>query len=447
MKSEVYTSTRLAKGIAFALALGSAGSALAQSAVSAEALTKLDIRVEALETKAQESGFSGLKISGVADPVYLWTSHNGGSFNFLNSYDENSATDTFSYANSSFGRVMVNLEKTMESGTVWSLKLNARKGYNGIIDEAKVTVPLSDSTHFFAGQIGDWSGYEYADANVNQLITHNTHFDFLMPSYYTGAGFDFTSGNFVGKILLGNIDRPAGTKEGQDQAPVLTYRVDWSQGDYAPFATGWGIGSAGHIGYKKLANQVYDANTSTWTADGNVKKNFALFEVDFYKISGAMEYTGEIHLGQMEKASFAPDSDGHAGKASWQALSGQILYRATPQLALIARGDYIKNDRNGGGVFGSPCPGGGCTDGVNGFGPGMERDADGIWVATDPNHGVNRYALSLGLNYAYNANTNFKIELRRDWANGKVFQKINDSNDVDFTKSRDLIGLGMVVHF
>ena len=51
-----------------------------------------------------------------------------------------------------------------------------------IVQEASVSVPLTDlQTRFIAGQIPDWSGYEYLQPTLNKLITHNLLFDFTLP--------------------------------------------------------------------------------------------------------------------------------------------------------------------------------------------------------------------------------------------------------------------------
>ena len=48
----------------------------------------------------------------------------------------------------------------------------------------RVSVPLTDlQTRFIAGQIPDWSGYEYyLQSTLNKLITHNLLFDFTLPT-------------------------------------------------------------------------------------------------------------------------------------------------------------------------------------------------------------------------------------------------------------------------
>ena len=58
--------------------------------------------------------------------------------------------------------------------------------------------------------------------------------------------------------------------------------------------------------------------------------------------------------------------------------------------------------------------------------------------------GANRYALSVGLKYAFNLNTTFKLEYRRDGANLPVFYDVNSGS---YRKNNDLFGASVVVAF
>ena len=84
----------------------------------------------------------------------------------------------------------------MEGGTRWRLTLAPNRGVGSVFDsdsrspvhEASVSVPLTDlQTRLIAGQIPDWSGYEYLQPTLNKLITHNLLFDTMAPTNYTGA--------------------------------------------------------------------------------------------------------------------------------------------------------------------------------------------------------------------------------------------------------------------
>lgn len=417
-----------------AIATGVAGALLATAFTSAfaqdDSLGNMKLRLEALEEKMESSSFNGVSISGSIDPIYIWTSHNKGSFNVADDYTTNAST----YENGGFGRILLRLEKTFENGSVWSLGLSTHKGFNGIVDKAKVSFPLSESATFFAGMITDWSGYEYGEPEVNKLITHNLHFDYLAPSFYTGAGVEIAAGDLTHKVMVGNMNKSATSKSDRNSAPVLAYRADWSQGDSDPFSVGYGIGGSAHIGYLE---------------NGGDKNRFTLAEIDFYSINGAIEYTGQFAAGKMQRSAYGMGDDGQQKEATWAGVSGQVLYRTSPALALIARADYIKNDSNGGGVFWSNAVATGAGDDLNGFGVPMTWDADSeSWVA-DGTKGVNRFALSIGANYTVNENTQVKFEVRHDWADGKVFGDNYDADLVatDYTKSRNLFGLGVVVSF
>ena len=99
--------------------------------------------------------------------------------------------------------------------------------------------------------------------------------------------------------------------------------------------------------------------------------------------------------------------DGSGSDARWWGLSGLAGYKVTPRLQALARFDYIGNRKNGGGIYYNPGE----------FGP--ELDSSGI--ANDLSKGANRYALSTGFNYAVNANTQWKTELRFDRSTGYNF--------------------------
>ena len=75
------------------------------------------------------------------------------------------------------------------------------------------------------------------------------------------------------------------------------------------------------------------------------------------------------------------------------------------------------------------------NDGRNGIGPDL---------AGDLNRGANRYALALGLKYAYDLSTTFKIEYRLDGADRAVFEDVNDGS---FKKNNSLLAASIVVAF
>ena len=116
----------------------------------------------------------------------------------------------------------------------------------------------------------------------------------------------------------------------------------------------------------------------------------------------------------------------------------------TPRLQGLVRADYIKNDKNGGGLFtyngyttfdeetGAVIVG---NDDRNGIGPDLNGDV---------NKGANRYAVSLGLKYAFDKATTLKLEYRLDGADRAVFLDVKDGT---YKKTNSLLGASMVVAF
>ena len=96
-------------------------------------------------------------------------------------------------------------------------------------------MPITDlQTRFIAGHIPDWSGYEYLQPTLNKLITHNLLFDFTLPTAYIGAG--------VGDHAR-QVDREGHARQHEhepqegsgEKTPVVTYRVDYSRGEFQGF--------------------------------------------------------------------------------------------------------------------------------------------------------------------------------------------------------------------
>ena len=307
-----------------------------------------------------------------------------------------------------------------------------------IVHEASVSVPLTDlQTRFIAGQIPDWSGYEYLQPTLNKLITHNLLFDFTLPTAYVGAGLDITSGKWATKMMLANMNetvRPAG-----NTAPVFTFRVDYSKGEYQ------GFGLAG----------VYGDAPNLVNATNNTR--VGLIEGDAYFIRGDWTVQGQLSYGMQKQAAIAPNqTTGEFQTASWYGLSTLAAYKFTPRFEGIARFDYINNSKNGGGLlgYGGASTGSGTDpltgasyggDYVNGIGPDATLNCGNGGVYADGcNKGANRYALSLGINYLFNPNTMFKAEYRYDWSNLNVFEFVDSST---FRKYNNVFGAAVVVSF
>ena len=200
-------------------------------------LNRLTVKTEALEDSREASGFMGLKISGQMQAAYIYNrAQDLAGFQFLDSV----ANYGYNYWNGYIGMAILDFQKEMQDGTKWRLTLTPQRGAGSVIDgysivqEASVSVPLTDlQTRFIAGQIPDWSGYEYQQPTLNKLITHNLLFDFTLPTAYTGAGMEITSGKWIVKGLLANLN--TSKKTSGNKTPVIAYRVDYAKGEFQGF--------------------------------------------------------------------------------------------------------------------------------------------------------------------------------------------------------------------
>ena len=385
-----------------------------EPAVSVQDFNRVSMKVEAAEDAQDSLGWKGLKISGMMDPTFVYNNRaDTAGFNFLNNFNGSASSgDGYTYYNSYFGMAMLDFQKETEGGQKWRLTLaphkSASSGYNtnSIVHEASVAVPFDGpSNKLIAGQIPDWSGYEYIWSNLQPLISHNLLFDFTIPSYYTGAGVEFVRGKWDTKLLVANINKS--TLGAADKTPGLTYRADYTANEFSGFG---------------FAGTAAQASTAS--------RGFNLFEVDGFFTRGDLTLQGQIGRGQFAGAPLSGSGD----NMSWTGASGLVAYKATPRLQWIARADYINNSSGGGGVLGviTANDSGSNTnlDSYNGFGVPMKYSA-GSW-GVDGSTGVNRYALSLGFNYlitpnhtansgTWNTGTWYKMELRFDGADGLVF--------------------------
>jgi hypothetical protein len=400
----------------------------------ARELNRVTVKTEAMEDARDAAGLKQLKISGYADPTYIRNSglKNGG-FNFIN----NRADTGYSYDNSYFGSVVLDLSKETDSGTRWRLTLSPNRGTDtvigngGVVQEASVSVPLGDlQTRLIAGHLPDWSGYEYQQATLNKLITHNLLFDFTLPTSYTGAGMEITRGKWIAKGVLGNVNATRNPDGRHGNA--FAYRVDYSRGEFQ------GFGFAGLVG--KAPNlRIYDADgnaqnnpvtTLPYTDTYDTQSKVHLFEIDAYFIRGDWTVQGQFSLGRQKFAAIAEDAaTGELRDSSWTGLSGLVAYKFTPRLEGSVRADYIRNAKNGGGLFTYTA-----DDARNGIGRGNGGNSE---------VGTNRYAISLGLGYLWDLNTTFKFEYRQDLASLPVFK----TYDGLYRKHNTLLGASVVVSF
>ena len=387
---------------------------------------RVAVKAEAMEDARDAAGLKGLKISGYMDPTFIYNKRQDrAGFQFLNRVDD----DGYNYDNSYFGAAVIDFQKETDSGTRWRLTLAPNRGVGAVFDgtspihEASVSVPITDlQTRFIAGQIPDWSGYEYLQPTLNKLITHNLLFDFTLPTAYTGAGLEITSGKWIVKGVLANMN--TAKKASGDKTPVFAYRVDYARGEFQ------GFGFAGVHG--KAANfteNVVDPITSEVIAQKDSRVD--LFEFDAYFIRGDWTVQGQASLGQQKNAAISVDPvTGELRTAKWWGLSTLAAYKWTPRVETTARLDYINNKKNGGGLLGYTA-----ADGRNGIGPDP---------AGDPEVGANRTALTLGASYLFNLNTTFKAEYRLDRASLPVFFDVKDGS---YSKTNHLIGASVLVSF
>lgn len=390
-------------------------------------------KTEALEDSREMLGFKNLKVSGYMDPAFIYNkAQNRLGAQFLNKVGD----DGYNYDNSYFGAAVIDFQKETDSGVKWRLTLSPNRGVGSVFDgdsivqEASVSIPLTDlQTRLIAGQLPDWSGYEYLPATQNKLITHNLLFDFTLPTAYTGIGMDVTTGKWITKFMVGNMNKSK--KDAGVRQPMLAYRVDYSKGEFN------GFGFAGvHGNAANFSENILDV-------DGNVvpqgESRVDLFEVDGYFIRGDWTVQGQASFGRQKNAAISTNADGGLQDSQWWGLSGLAAYKFSPRFEGIARLDYLNNAKNGGGLLGFTS-----SDGRNGIGPGWSRDEDGNWVQADGSKGANRMALSMGLSYLFDASTTLKLEYRLDRANQAVFENIKDGS---FSKTNHLLGASVLVAF
>lgn len=410
----------------------------------ARELNRIAVKTEGLQDSLVDQGLKGLKISGQMDPTYIYNrAQDESSFVFLNYGDAR-----YTYDNSYFGMAVIDFEKETESGTRWKLTLAPERGAgavfnNSIVHEASVSIPLTDlQTRLWVGQIPDWTGYEYTLAAQNKLITHNLLFDTMAPSAYTGAVLDITSGKWWVRGGLANMNTARETSG--NKQPVLTYRVDYSKGEFSGFGFAGVHGKAANFaasdGSYPVDTGMVDANgdpiyEDTPFASAGENTRLHLFEVDAYFSRGDWSFFGQASVGQQDGAAIF-NSDGVLRDAKWWGLSGTAAYKITPRLEGVLRADYVENSKNGGGLLGISF-----DDPINGIGRGLLDDGS---FAKGEAVGANRWALSLGMNYLFDENTIFKLEYRYDGADQPVFEYVGEGR---FEKSNSVFGASVVVSF
>ena len=291
-----------------------------------------------------------------------------------------------------------------------------------------MSVPLTDlQTRFIAGQIPDWSGYEYLQPTLNKLITHNLLFDFTLPTGYIGAGIDITSGKWVTKAMLAQMNQNANYSAAKGS--VLAYRVDYC---------------ARRVPGLRLGRRATARRRTSSTLAGQRQRqnsNLGLIEVDGYFIRGDWTVQGQLSYGYQKDAAITPDANGDLQTASWYGLSTLAAYKFTPRFEGIGRFDYINNaqERRRPARLRHPT----YRQRHRARRQPRLRQGDGV-VDAGCNDGANRYALSVGLNYVFNQYTMFKVEARYDWANQPVFLNVSDGT---YSKNNTVLGASVVVSF
>jgi opacity protein-like surface antigen len=385
-------------------------------------LNRIVVKTEAMEDARDESGLKGFKVSGYLDLGYHYNvNKERGSFQFL---VPNSEAEPYGYDNSYFGSVALTVEKETESGAAFKLTLIPTRstgdfiGGANIVHEATVSIPVEAiGGKIFAGQVPDWSGYEYLPPTQNKLITHNLLFDFTLPFVYTGVGVETSAGDWTLKAMVANVNTPL--RQLGENLPVFVCRGDMEGSEF------WGIGFACLAGKKTNFNGGED--TLALTA-----------ELDGWYTRGDLTLNAQVSYGQQEKASITPDVDGNFRDAQWIGASVLAAYKVTPRTELILRGDYIYNQKNGGGLFDWTL-----ADPVNGLGPDP---------AGDQEKGTDRYAITAGLGYQATENVVLKAEYRYDGATEKVFGNKDAlldpaSPDAKYLNNNSLISGSIVFSF
>ena len=367
-------------------------------AVNPQEFNRLVQKVELAEDTAAASGFKGLKFKGVIEAAYI---HDRLQMDVATGTVRE--TQRFSTGNGNFGTGMFEISKEVDDGVSWLLRLTPGLGNDNIVHEANVSIPLNNSNKLNVGLTQDYQGYEYSFAHQNPLLTHNLMWSYAGPAFYEGVGLSYALGKWSAKWMFGNID---GQKSGK--SPGLAYRVDYTVSEFTY------VGFAG--------------------AHSRTTRQFDGMEIDAGFTRGDWQLNGQLNYGRERGTAF------NGGDARWWGASALAGYKITPTLQILTRFDYISNRRNGGGIYveGPGFVGVGNT--TSGFGP----ELDNTGAVIDPNRGANRYALSAGFNYAINANTAWKGEVRLDRSSGYNFL---DPKTGQFKRSNVIVGTGIVVSF
>jgi opacity protein-like surface antigen len=393
---------------------------------------RIAIKTEALEDSRDAAGFKGLKISGYMDPTYIYNvNKRRGTFQFI---VPATGDNYYSYDNSYFGTVSLDFQKETENGTKFHLNLIPKRGTgdfndSSIVNEASVWIPLGgNDTKLFAGQLPDWSGYEYQAPTQNKLITHNLLFDFTLPYAYTGVGLELVRGKLDLKLMVANFNQSI--RQVGESIPMFVFRGDYSNTEY------WGFGFAGAAGYKNNLRAKPDGVDPALDGKDSL---YTTVEVDGWYTRGDLTFNGHVVYGAQKKAAITANPDtGALRDSQWMGVSVLAAYKLTQRAEGTLRADYLSNRKNGGGLLDWTG-----ADGINGLGP----DQNG----GDQEKGADKYAITVGLSYALNSNVTLKAEYRYDGATQNVFANkdalTGTGTDPKYLKSNSLVATSMVFFF
>jgi opacity protein-like surface antigen len=450
---------RILKLTTVALALASAfpnqaaePAAAGMTAEQVAEFNRIKVKTEALEDTQESSGFKGLKFSGYMDPTYVYNfNKQRGTFQFVVPISK----EPYAYDNGYFGTLALDVQKETDNGTKFHLTLYPKRGggdvmgENSIVHEASVWIPLGSlSTKLFAGQLPDWSGYEYYAPNIYKNITHNLLFDYTLPASYTGIGLELVRGKLDLKLMLANMN--ASVRNIGEHIPMFVFRGDHAVGEY------WGWGFAGAAGYKTNFRAT-GANPVSLVDYSTKDSLYTTLEVDYWYTRADVTLNAHVTYGQQQKAAIAPNADtGNLQAAQWAAASVLAAYKFTQRVEGVLRADFVYNQKNGGGLLDYTVP-----DAVSGIGP-----ANGGAFIDDPANpgtlipdyanaawqkGANRYAITAGLNYALNSNVLIKGEYRYDGATQAVFGNkdllTGTGANPKYLKSNSLLATSVVFSF
>nr|WP_199068114.1 DUF3138 family protein [Chromobacterium sp. ASV5] len=432
-----------------------------------ERVAGMELKVDRLNTAANEGPIAGLSVTGYLDPTYIYNRSNHSSgFQFLNHQN------AYTYANSTFGDVYLDIKKTFGVGpTAPSAEISIMPnrgsgntlldgaGGNNIINTAVINYPLSDSLALNAGLMNSFGGYEAQLSNQMTTLTHGLLYDFSDPGSYVGAGFNWSHGAWAWKFLVGNEQLRTHTSvaatgtngdTGQpttksNNTPSVTARLDYT------WSSAWDLGWSFNAGKQTLVTsssslaagqapsngcQAGGTGFGYQCASSDPFTSYFFTEADASYTLGDVLFNAEVDYGRQQKAAW------NGQDAVWYGVSllghRKWMTDTLGKMGATLRYDYLNDSKNGGGGGGIALSGSG-IDSANGFGISQACLAAG---GVDCK-GATRQALTADLLFFPTDQLTLKLEYRHDWANQDMFL----FNDGSYRKSSDMIGAQAVYTF